>query len=453
MSAFKQSMRKLGIRAGLLTGASLAVIAIAGVGASSASAACVGAIEGQGSSLQNVAQTVLWAPEFNLAGCPGGGSTVTYTQSSSGKGMGKWGLNGGAFTTGVSFVGTDDGPTSAQMLEMRKASVGGEAAEMVVDPATQTAIAVVYNPPSGCKMPESAAIAGKPGHITNVNLENAFDGAATNWAAIGAVKTSNPAEACPGTLNLKRVVRKEGSGTTFQFKAYLAKVNTLVHGGTEAITCTGQKKWSELEVIGTEEKPNVTWPECGTIAPEPVEKGGGVARYVAGHEGTIGYAALPDAKNGKKGEEVEPAKVLAVQNNGISESPTYKAPYAESEEVKEQIEEEALCAEAEYTVPVGGRKGESGIDIDWSGVFGGNPTIGGVYPICTLTYHLAWHKYTTAGFGGTVGAAVKSYTTFTLSHLGTAGHRRWYATLPAKTSAGEPHNVKAAAELAISKIE
>src|ERR1700740_2259807 len=62
MSAFKQKARMLAVRAGLLAGASAAVLAISGVGASSAFAAAecpnnaVQNIEGKGSSLQKEAQ-------------------------------------------------------------------------------------------------------------------------------------------------------------------------------------------------------------------------------------------------------------------------------------------------------------------------------------------------------------------------------------------------------------
>lgn len=429
MSAFKQNMRKLGIRAGLLAGTSLAVVAIAGVGAGSASAACTGTIEGQGSSLQKIAQESIWIPGYTGAGVEcNGHATPKYTSSGSGAGLEAWGFTGsGSVNHTWAYIGTDDGPSETQITSAKTAA--GAGSHVVVVPVAQTAIAILVHPPANCGFSEV-----EEKGITNKNLEKAFDGEATTWSAIGAEGTG-----CSGSLT--RVVRKDASGTTFQLKAYLAKVNTLIHT-TEAAPCAGQKKWSELEEVPTK---NLEWPECGTIAvTRPTGTGGGeVAAKVAATTGTIGYAALPDAK--AKG-----ASTVRVQNNGISGSPIYALPNAG--------EEEANCTKAEYTVPTGANKKLSGtgIDVNWSQVFGGKPNIGGeIYPVCTLTYDLAWENYETAGFGAgeTVGASVKNYYEYIVSHgTGSGSKKKWYANLPEKTGSEEEHNVKLAAEFSLGKI-
>ena len=428
MSAFKQSMRKLGIRAGLLTGASLAVVAIAGAGASSASAACTGEIAGQGSSLQKIAQTEIWTSGYTAGGCAGGNAEPKYTSSSSGTGLAAWGYTGGAIERTWKYIGTDDGPNSTQIGNAKTAA--GAGSHTVTVPVAQTAIAILIHPPTGCTL----------NSITNVHLEEAFSGAAESWSAIGAVKTGTT-EACPGTKNLTRVVRKDASGTTYQFKNYLSLINKLRHSGTEEPACAGQKKWTELEEVPTK---NLEWPQCGSISQvTPAGTGGGevVAKVVA-TEGAIGYAALPDSK--KNASSV----TTNVQNNGISGSPIFKAPGTGTEE--------ANCASAEYTVPAAGNKtlSGSGIDVDWSQVFGGQPSIGGTtYPICTLTYDLGWENYVTSGFAAGVGTSVKKFYEYIITNgTGTGTVKKWYSNVPAKTSVTEEHNVEAAAKFAIEKI-
>jgi ABC-type phosphate transport system substrate-binding protein len=414
-------MRKLGVRAGLLAGTSLAVVAIAGIGAGSASAACSASVmKGQGSSLQRIAQQEVWSTGYISGGC-GTGTNLKpeYTSSSSGTGMAAWGSTGGAITREWTYIGTDDGPNTTQIGNMKTAA--GAGSNLVVVPVAQTAIAIMVHPPTNCSIT----------NITNENLEAAFSGAATTWAAIGATGTG-----CTGKLT--RVVRKDASGTSYQFKNYLALINTLRNGGTEGVSCTGQPKWSALEPIEGAGGPNLEWPECGTTAvTRPAGTGGGeVAATVVATEGTIGYAALPDSKS--KG-----ATTAKVQNNGISGSPIFQTPNAGTEE--------ARCSAAEYTVPGEALKATgTGLNVDWSKVFGGQPAIGGtVYPICTLTYDLAWNNYVTAGFAAGIGSSVKSYDEFILSN---GAATKWYSNLPTKSGESEAHNVKQAAEFAVSKI-
>jgi ABC-type phosphate transport system substrate-binding protein len=420
MSAFKQSMRKLGVRAGLLAGTSLAVVAIAGVGASSASAACSGTIEGQGSSLQKVAQTVIWAPGYKTAACPGGGAEATYTATSSGKGLGKWGYTGAAIDTTVSYIGTDDGPNTTQL---GNAKTKGGTAPIVV-PVAQTAISIIAHPPANCSISK----------ISNARLEEAFSGKAITWTAIGATGTG-----CSGSLT--RVVRAEGSGTTYQFKNYLSLVNS---GEPCAASPT---KWEKLEEIGAEEKPNITWPECGStkIAPKTAAGGGAVAQLVKETAGTIGYAALPDAATREEGTTVRSLQVEDGKEGGTS---LFASP-------KGSKNEEANCEGTEYSVPAAGRNNGTGTgeEVDWSKVFGGNPTVnGGFYPICTLTYDLGWKNFQTAGFAEGIGKSVKHYYEFILSNkLGTT-EKKWYTNLPSLGAVGSATNVQSAAEFAVTKI-
>ncbi|HEX6667374.1 MAG TPA: substrate-binding domain-containing protein [Solirubrobacterales bacterium] len=433
MPAFKQKLTKTGARAALLASAIAAMLAISGVGASSASAACTGTIVGQGASLQNVAQNEIWIPHFNKEVCEGAEGSKTrkpeYISTGSGPGLKAWGFTA---MEGVNkerhFIGTDDAPAAAQITTAREQANN---ANVLVVPVAQTAIAVVANPPASCTITE----------ITNKDLENAMDGTITKWSELSTASGAG----CTGSLT--RVVRAEGSGTTFQFKNYLSKISANLPCTTE-----GKTKWSELQEIGTEEKPNITWPTCaGKTAPVTGAGGSGVVKAVTAtaNNGRIGYAALPDAKNPANGTPV----ILKVQNAEAGGEPTgFAAPGVEEEESGKKGN--ANCAKAVYAVPAAGQTSGSGENVDWSGVFGGNPKIAGTtYPICTLTYDLAWDDYKTAGYtsGEEVGKSVTHYIHTIVTNPTVPTVKKWYAALPAGT--GESSNVQMAAEYASLQIQ
>jgi ABC-type phosphate transport system substrate-binding protein len=461
MSALKQKTRKLGVRAGILAGASAAILAIAGVSAGSALAApeCGSGtpanIQGKGSSLQRIAQKELTGREVPsgepitslphtpltgggyAAGCPSG-TTVSYTSTSSGNGLTAFRFNGtGAILNGgtepekgFAFAGSDDGPNATQIENAEKATTGGTAtgAKPLIIPVAETAIAVPIHLPATC------AFTSEKG-LTYTDLNAIFNGKMKNWSEVSNLTGSG----CTGTIT--RVVRAEGSGTTFQFKNYLQTLQTGHSGvGPEC----GVTNWSELEEIGAEEKPNISWPECEISAGNPriavVKKAGGgeVANYIATTAGTIGYAALPDAKS-------KSAAVARLEDLGGA-TPKYALPEAETGE-------KANCGARVYTVPTPGRVGESGLAVNWSQVFGASPEVGGsLYPLCTLTYDIAWNSYEKAGYSNSanVAADVKKYINYVLNEGQTVVNSHYYQKLPENASAEK--NVLGAAKLAAEKI-
>jgi ABC-type phosphate transport system substrate-binding protein len=391
-----------------------ACVLIGAAGADNAAATCFTTMKGQGSALQKVLQVSVWSPGYVSAGCgTGSNAEAEYTTTSNEEGLIAWGFTATALNHEWAYIGTDDAPTAAQISSAR--TEAGVGSNVVVVPVAQTAIAVLVHPPEGCTLEK----------ITNEKLERAFSGDAETWAEIGGV-------GLPCTGSLTRVVRQDPAGVTAQFKNYLASVNKLRNGGTEAASCTGQAKWSELEEIGKGGVPNTEWPECGAIPETAIKGGGEVASTVTAMSGSIGYATLLDAK-------AHGASVAKVQNNGVSGSPVYASPAAGTEE--------ANCGKAEYAVPAAGQKGTgTGLNVDWSKVFGGNPSIGGtVYPICMLTYDLGWQSYTTAGFAAGIGSSVKAFYEYIVSNgTGSGTVKKWFANLPTA--------VKSAAEFAASKI-
>jgi ABC-type phosphate transport system substrate-binding protein len=370
---------RAGLRAALLTGATVAALAVGGLGAGGASASVLcngGNIEAEGSSLQKISQQNVWIPAFQNEVCNSGTHpTITYKPEGSGAGLTAWGANGGAINRTRAFIGTDDAPTAAQIANI-KAAAGGENTHVLVIPVAQTSIAPVVNPPVGCTIK----------NITNKELEKSFRGIVLKWSEL---ENAEGGEACESPLT--RVVRFDGSGTTYQFKNYLGLANTA------SLPCI-EKTWKQLEPIENSATgaPNTSWPESckKVLSPvvRPAAKGGGEeVKTVNKTPGSIGYAALPDA-------EANGGTVINVQNNGFVsiEEATYGEPQIAGASAGKGT---ANCAATKYVVPTEGRRTGTGVDVDWSQVFGALPAIGGTaYPLCTLTYDLAFQGYKEAGF-------------------------------------------------------
>jgi ABC-type phosphate transport system substrate-binding protein len=437
----KAAKRSIGTVAGA-TALAIGVLAV-GAGGASAAPSCGGAaINGQGSSLQGSAQTELWASANGGYNAACGAKQVTYTVSSSGTGLGSWGFKGGAFENKWSFVGSDDGPNATQISNANTAS----GSSVLVIPVAQTAIGVVVNPPTGCSIEE----------ITNKQLESVMRGNIKIW---NKIQTASGA----GCVNapITRVVRQEGSGTTYQFKNYLSLINPA------SLACTeGGKTWKQLEEIGTGEKPNTQWPEngvggCAANAVSPIVTGAGggaVVKKVNVTEGGIGYAALPDIEKNKANGENKNGDTnwLKLQNNGVSN----KLAIAQMVSPLEEVGKSAQCVHTQYVVPATARVGSANpANSDWSQVFGANPNIASAssnpsaYPLCTLTYDISLTKYSAAGFSEASEITARDY----LANYVTAEEGqeelenggKWYAPLPEGSAA---FNVLGAAQLAASKI-
>jgi len=337
---------------------------------------CTGAnVTGTGSSLQAPAHSSIWKPNFEGSICDEGTfPTVTYNGTGSGAGMAEWNYDGvkGSINTGLAFIGTDDAPSAPQIANV-KSKAGS--AEVAVIPVAQTAIAVIANLPAGCDLEG----------ITNGTLAGVMEGRIANWSKV---------EGAEGSCNapITRVVRKDASGTTAQLKNYLqrlyAKGLFCTTGSTE-----GKASWAQLA--------NTAWPEScpekslGALLRPASNGGSALVSTVNATDGAIGYAGLPDAVAAKGSETT----ILDLQNNGQKKG-------AEANFAAPNLGTVANCSAMTYQVPkVGGVR-----DVDWSGVLGAKPAIGGLdYPLCTLTYALAFHGYQAAGFGEGQAKTVRDY--------------------------------------------
>jgi ABC-type phosphate transport system substrate-binding protein len=383
---------------------------------------------GLGAFLQTRAQTV-WDSDgkvgFNssvdplaCSGSQGSGGTpgVSYVPVSSSAALRTWGAEDGVlhekeFGFPFHFIASDiapGGPVSetGTMLANMSAALGSDVA---VVPVTQTAIAIAAHPPAlpahpPCTVPR----------ITANQLQRVFNGEIANWRQIATASDSSPGGDCDQAIT--RIVRDESAGTTYQLKHFLDQVNP------SPLSCTGKEKrtWAQLQApFGGKTPPNAEWPsnaQCQggeshvTTVSGPGEGELGPLRFVAEAAGTITYGSVAEA------QLWAPKQIINV-NNGVK----YTSP--------ENGEGDANCGAAKYTRPAGW---ESGVDVDWSQVYGSDPLIGEVaknaYPICTLTWDIA----ATNHFSEATATTVHDYLAFVAGEGGRAavGHIG-YRDLPA----------------------
>lgn len=359
-----------------------AAIMVAGAPAAYAGTETCATVQGAGSSLQNIAQKEVWMPGFAAAGsltnCVAN-PLVTYNSTSSGKGKTQWGYEGGGLVTGEAgetsfpaFIGTDLAPSAAQIKNMGKA--GGQPVEaegILPVPVAQSAIAVLISLPEECK-PKTGIVKAE---VEPLPLKETWEkGAATILQLVNNVECS-PADTVPVLL----FARSSGSGTTAGFKRYL----DLVAGGAAP--------WNALTETPAKSE-DTNWPaeaEASKHLDKCCARGSELALTVYNTPNSSGYADLSDAVHekftAKWVKHLNEAKTLeywsavaVVKANTAFESPEETGGGSNCKNAKYQEETRSV-------VP-----GE-----DWSSAQQTNVKENSAYPICTLTFDLAWNKYAT----------------------------------------------------------
>jgi ABC-type phosphate transport system substrate-binding protein len=441
MFGLKLSRTRSDVRAALLAGATAAALVFGGVHASGAhaEAACNGvSVTGGGSSLQRLAHQSVWGPAFSATVCPGPEApTVSYSSTDSGAGLAAWGADGsGSLDHGLQFVGTTQAPNAAEIQNIvaaaRASDPAAEGSDLLVVPVAQTAIAIVANPPSGCSITQ----------IKRQALEKAFEGRRKTWSDIG----SATGKGCNQPIT--RVVPADVSGTTYQFKRYLS----LVEAG-ELPCLTAGAGWSALQAKAV----NTAWPEAckghkaltavkrsllGGSGPAPGVGGVDEVQTVNSTPGSIGFAALPDAEAARVGTTT----TLALENGTNAKGHATFAPAATAAK-------QANCGSTVYAVPAEAQLGGTTLDVDWSTTYG-SALVSATYPICTLSWDLAFLSYGHAGFSAGQAVTVRDYLYEYMfegagqSDLAASG--KGYSALP---NPGDPsHDVFTAGVLAASAI-
>jgi ABC-type phosphate transport system substrate-binding protein len=299
MRSFSARRLRLGCALTACSAAALAAPSIASAGFTAGH--CEGAsIGGNGSTLQKVAMET-WTKEFNNSALEAEGAcgkagapTVIYTGTGSGPGEESWG-NGegkgkGNFLPENNFVGTDEPPNKEQKEAIEAEGGGGK---LLTLPVLQAAVAVIVHLPKGCTVTKSPA--GNRLVLSNSTLQQILHGTLTSWTAIkdGKEKLKGKKGACSPAI--KRVARKEGSGTSSITKKYL----NLEEGAEFPVECSaeaggfsGATTWKKL----AESSKNTCWPEEKADPVIRGKGGGGLVAEVAAHESSIGYANLADAR-------------------------------------------------------------------------------------------------------------------------------------------------------------
>jgi hypothetical protein len=372
---------------------------------------CAG-IAGAGSSLQKIAQKEVWIEKgAESFGSPGErwknsicstDPAIVYNSTSSGKGLALWGsvnktLNEEELENSKkvkeklvpSYVGTDVGPegsgTTGQIGNM---DIAGEksATELngiVTVPVAQSAITVMVSTPLGCTV---TAKTGEHPRIPNQALQE-------EWFARG-VKISKLIEGVTFTGGTKceaiptLYARGAPSGTTCGFK------NLFAH-----LKSPNEKTWKEKTETVEKCLSNTEWPagtgQIETFEGKTIEKGSQLVEATWGTPGSAGYADLADARTKfaagtgittqTKGTEKYSSFVAEVGNTSYGVKKAGASP-------EEKTGGGSNCKKASYAPAPTELKINQG---EWSTVRETSQEKGGAenYPICTLTYDLAWHHY------------------------------------------------------------
>lgn len=439
---------------------------------------CTGAaIGGEGSSAQKIVQQEVWIPQTFKNYCEREGQTaptVTYDPDGSSCGLGAFGAGGtnlgctynpaeqeagGARNATTRFAATDAPPSETQENEMEAAG-GPNPGRLHVLPVASFAATVVVHFPEGCELenPEQHGGNGdtttggpndptgketddtfKEGtlrvHIPAAVLERIWRGKPTTWGEVvetsggtihmhdgGAERPTAPLEVAEGiseckNVPVRRIVRFDGSGTTYNFKAYLS----LLPGAQ-----TTGNIWKEAPVFGT----NTKWPltESQIETPPPVNAKSEctiaasanhictglangnefVAKAVKATDGSIGYVDLATARKEafalepNPNAETEPSRdqsyywvpLQTINPNEVQEGkegvgvnyvePSLNPKLNLASETKEPG---ANCEGADYR---GAPPGADPTLGDWFEAYATGSLNDVTYPACGITYDLAW---------------------------------------------------------------
>jgi ABC-type phosphate transport system substrate-binding protein len=482
-------------------------------------------VQGEGSSLQKVAQQNFWIPQvFDTTlygGCGSSAPKVTFNSESSGCGLDTVGAGGEAskctFETGAGKAGSKAGyrdetnqfgaadfapnPTEEANIDNGPTGAGTPGSDALhVIPVAGAAITVVVHFPAGCALQSSGTGTAASGalsvngntstggvndptgaptgdlfsnqtlrvHIPAEKLEEIWVGHITTWGQIVPESdflagTANTPTACAETPII-RIVRADTSGTTYNFKHYLGLVPS-------SVTPDGSTLWtSSSSEVGSK---NTAWPlgsatEVG--APPPVgakgsghenecveavhicqalEGGGGsLSNAVIATNGSIGYLDLATAR--EKGYDMTPNPTGEPGKIGFEEAKNDHLYWVPLEPVTPPASEtgtgtlprpgafiEPTTEAKSHFNPLGANaKGANCAGADYRGIPTtptSDPTLGDwskaiatggtTYPICAMTYDLAFDDYaaaynTTSTKEEAKARTVKDYLTSVVSSAG-----------------------------------
>lgn len=426
---------------------------------------CAGtSIVGSGASFQKIIQQNAWTPNdlatggfagsnANLSYClPGttfndNNNTITYNSIGSGAGRRLFDSDGAApYRAGNGpdrFIGTDEAPPAAELTNINEGdpSIATDNGQIRIIPVAMGAITISVHFPDGCKWrTDYDWKVNNTDFTTRFKLQNAkweqvFDGTITTWGQLLAISPTIPGiSAIPGSgltnaqcvnTPIKRAVRSDGSGTTYNFKQWLNTVDAAQ-----------SPSWDEQAVGGLA---NLAWPnDAGATAVLRGNGNGGVATQIVNNNGAVGYVDLATART--SGFTTTPAGSLLTADrqfwvpvqNGAA---TYADPQTQEFAYKStSIERGAACNKATVANIPGGA--DPTLSEDWSHTIAINSSLG--YGLCVISYALAWddqkdaYGFGTGGSEQNLARTVKDYVNYMTGGTGQSLLPRFdYAKLPA----------------------
>ncbi|HTQ68965.1 MAG TPA: substrate-binding domain-containing protein [Solirubrobacteraceae bacterium] len=395
---------------------------------------CAGSnIEGLGSSFQAPAQKV-WEKKFNESAntlaCSGTKKpTFIYNQNelpTNNKGSGAclkdFGQGGAGNRRYKEFplCGTDEAPskTVKEEMETNDGFVPNKGEEIQSVPIAQGAVAVIVNLPETCTAESEPKLAKTVTKIKRLSLEakvveGIFEGSIKtfkeavekNLSASDKLTCGVPANA---EVPINVVVRLDKSGTTHIFKAFLGQISTAEiemeeenepEGAGKGQPCKAIKPAKEKRTWAqvSEGCENQRWPEAAEIVRPGKTGNPGVIEKVDTTPNSISYADLAVARekkffdpSGGGGEGTQ--RFWAPVSNS---KPTTKKPEYADPSTNGDVEAVANsnCAKTVYANAVGEKFPPKTTREDWSQVKG--LAVTKTYPICGLTYDLAFRLYST----------------------------------------------------------
>jgi ABC-type phosphate transport system substrate-binding protein len=365
------------------------------------SAASATSIHGAGSTLQEIAQQHIFIPAFEKTHA---GDTITYTGTSSGKGLEAWGNKHACEHTLDQYIGTDQPPNPSQKkaIEEKCPETPGDDPTVLSIPTLQAAVAIIYHLPANCTSASSKA-KKETTHLafTDKTVEEIFAGGAkeaqntgetgkkTHWNELTDEGDALHGTGCETTKEIVRVVREEGSGTTAILKKWLNQVEPNYTFDVPSFVPpeNEDQSWNEL----AENSKNLHWPHetasnivRGTGSP-------GVIAKVEATPGSIGYVNLANAyEEGsiKLGGDLGWA---VIENKG-GKKPTYTNPELPGAKIakskpKKYKEGTSNCVGEIYVNGVGAKFPPEKAEDAWNEVTAtpSEPN----YPICGFTYDLS----------------------------------------------------------------
>lgn len=360
---------------------------------------------------------LVWGQEFteedlsSPLSCAGRGPTIAYTAATSSQALEAFGSANGVRNSRYIFAGNEEPPTLAQWLAIDLGDKPGEDSGLIRQiPLATTAVVPLVRFPEGCAIPAKEATGDGRFTVSNAMLEKAYAGEIATWGEL-----LPDIEAGCASLPIKRVVPALSDGTTFVLKQWLADVDPA-------------RGWSSLA--------NTVWPNDGGATATLRAEGGdrNEARLVAETSGAIGFASLPNARTegfgffSPENPHYRPGLFwLSVQNGAGERTEPTRNPESGANNVKG-----ANCDNPEFNYVPSGY--DATVTPIWRAVSAIGSRVG--WPICTLTYALAWDDASTV-YGNSEAEQAKQRTAkdFLAYVLGPAGQQEAeeqdYSKLPA----------------------